>query len=197
MTMTGSMTAPRFACLLAVGALVSAFAGGCGGDTRRGEQESSGAVTHEAKTPVPASQGSAPGHVVATRITDPARRAYVARVDSVCGQIDPERGAEQARVGAAKQVGEAVKVYDDSIALGWKELRQIEAIQPPPGDRTALRANVFDVIRSQLALRRRIAKALAAVDVPRLRVLRAEEDNMARALTGFARGYGFRVCGEA
>jgi hypothetical protein len=196
MTMSTSSPNPSLVALLVVGTALSALLGGCGGDARRGEQDSIGAVTQRAP-PVPAASRGAPAQVVATPIADPARRAYVARVDSVCGQIDPERGAEQKRVGAAKQVGEAVKAYDDSIALGWRELRRIEAIQPPPGDRSALRANVFDVIRSQLALRRRIAGALAAVNVPRLRALRAEEDNMARALGGFARGYGFRVCGKA
>jgi hypothetical protein len=135
--------------------------------------------------------------VTVTKISDPARRAYVASVDSVCGHLDRERSTEQGKVASSKLTSEAVKAYDDTIALGWKELRQIEAIPTPPGERAVLRANVFDVIRSQLALRRRISGALAAVDVPRLRVLRAEADNMTRALTGFARGYGFRVCGES
>jgi hypothetical protein len=59
-----------------------------------------------------------------------------------------------------------------------------------------MKANVFEPIRGQLALRESIAKALAATDIPRLRLLRAELDNSTRTLTGFARGYGFRVCGE-
>lgn len=89
-----------------------------------------------------------------------------------------------------------MKAYDDSISLGRRELRQIEAIAEPPGDATLLKANVFDPIRAQLALRARIRDALAAADVPLLRRLRTELDNSTRTLTGFARGYGFRVCGE-
>ncbi|MGE5409150.1 MAG: hypothetical protein ACM3NV_11120 [Syntrophothermus sp.] len=131
-----------------------------------------------------------------TRVTDPARRAYVARVDAICARLDPERTREQERVGTSAGPAEAVRAYDDTIAVGWRQLRQIEAVPPPPGDAALLKANVFDPVRSQLALRRRIGAALAAADVARLRVLRAELDNSARAMTGFARGYGFRVYGE-
>lgn len=194
--MANLLSAPGFFRILAAAALISAFVVGCGGDTRRGETESTAAVS-PAGNPTTRSQNAAPGPVTVTKISDPARRAYVARVDSVCGHLDRERSTEQGKVASSKLTSEAVKAYDDTIALGWKELRQIEAIRTPPGERAVLRANVFDVIRSQLALRRRISGALAAVDVPRLRVLRAEADNMTRALTGFARGYGFRVCGES
>ena len=81
-------------------------------------------------------------------------------------------------------------------ALGASELKQIEAVSPPPGDARPLQANVFEPIRSQLALRAQIRAALAAVDVPRLRVLRAELDNISRSLAAFARGYGWQSCGE-
>ena len=60
-----------------------------------------------------------------------------------------------------------------------------------------LRANVFDPVRRQLALRAQIRVALAAVDLPRLRVLRARLDDISRALSAFARGYGWRACGES
>ncbi len=130
------------------------------------------------------------------KVTDPARRAYVARVDAICSKIDPERAREQERVGASSQPTEAVKAYDDTIALGWRELRQIRALPPPPGDAALVKANIIDPVKGQLALRARIGNALAAADVPLLRQLRAELDNSTRALTGFARGYGFHVCGE-
>lgn len=177
------------ACLLFGGML------GCGGDTRRAETETGG-------PPVPASslttsERSNPGAVRVTRVTDPARRAYIAKVDSVCGRMDSARGKEQERVGSAADPEEATRAYEGTIRLGWRELRQIEAIGLPPGEATVLQANVFDQIKRQLALRRKIKAALAVVNVPKLERLRIELDNSARALTGFARGYGFRVCGEA
>jgi len=167
---------------------------GCGGDKRRGEAEQTEATSAPSAAATPAPSGERPQ---VTKVTDPARRAYVTRVDAVCGRIEPERAKEQERVGTSTEPAEAVKAYEDSINLGWRELRRIEAIAEPPGDATLLEANVFDPIRGQLALRARIRGALAAADVPLLRRLRTELDNSTRALTGFARGYGFRVCGEA
>jgi hypothetical protein len=177
--------------------LVAVLLAGCGGDTRRGEAEQTEATSPSGATATPAfSPAPAAGQVQVAKVTDPGRRAYVKRVDAVCRQIEPERAKEQERVGGATKPDEAVKAYEGSIALGWRELRRIEAIAEPPGDAPLLKANVIAPIRGQLALRARIRDALAAADVPLLRRLRAELDNSTRALTGFARGYGFRVCGE-
>ncbi len=189
------MTAPsRLTIMLAIGAL-AAVSAGCGGDTRRAESETTGAAP---STHAPAVQptGSSGGPVIAAKITNPARRAYVARVDSVCRRLDPERSAAQERVGGSALPEEAARSYDDTVALGEKELRQIESIPAPPGEGALLRANVFDVVKRELDVRRRIGFALAAVDMPRLRLLRGELDNLSRTLGAFARGYGFRVCGE-
>lgn len=181
--------------VLAVVAIAAGLAG-CGGDTRRAESEgaqaneASSAETTAKATPAPT------GTVQVAKINDPVRRAYVARVDAVCGKVDPERSKEQERAGAEAGSAAAVNAYDGTIALGRQELRQIEAIPEPPGERPLLKSNVFDAIRSQLAIRREISEAFAAVEVPRLRRLRAELDNSTRTLTGFARGYGFQVCGE-
>jgi hypothetical protein len=182
--------------MLAAGLLAAALATGCGGDKRRGESETTAATTAPA-APAPGArtQAGKGGPAISTKVTDPARRAYVDRVDSICGRLDPERGTAQERVAKSARPEEAAKAYDETIALGWKELRQIEAIPAPSGERALLRANVFDVIRRQLAVRRLIDRALAAVDVPRLRALRGELDNLTRSLEGFARGYGFQVCG--
>lgn len=183
--------------ILFVGLLVSLLAG-CGGDRRRAETEGTEPATQPSKVRSSgSSQSSLAEPVRAARVTDPARRAYVTKVDAICNQIDPERAKERERVGSSADSIEAAAAYEDTIALGWRELRQIEAIAPPPGEGALLKANVFDPIRSQLALRTRIRTALAATDVPRLRQLRNELDGSATALTGFARGYGFRVCGEA
>ncbi len=177
--------------------LVAALVG-CGGDRRRGETEGnettsrSGAVA-EAEMAPPTTPGES---VHVTKVSDPARRAYVAKVDAVCAQMDPERAESQDRVGTSVDVAEASNAYDQTIALGRQELRRIEAIPPPPGEDRLMKANVFEPIHGQLALRESVAKALAATDIPRLRLLRAELDNSTRTLTGFARGYGFRVCGE-
>lgn len=182
--------------LFAIALISFAVLAGCGGDTRRAESEG-GQSTAASTAPTSRAANQAPtGTVQVAKINDPVRRAYAARVDAVCGKVDPERSKKQERAGAEAGSAAAVKAYDDTIALGWKELRQIEAIPQPPGERPLLKANVFDAIRSQLAIRAQIRDAFAAVEVPRLRRLRAELDNSTRTLTGFARGYGFRVCGE-
>jgi hypothetical protein len=188
--------AARLASILLLGLLVALFAG-CGGDKRRGEAETTEAANQASTVRSPESpQPGAGGPVLVTKVSDPVRRAYVARVDAVCGKIDPERSKEQEKVGAAADSAEAAKAYEGTITLGWRELRQIEAISPPPGEGALLRANVFDPVKGQLALRAKIRSALANADVPLVRRLRAELDNSTRALTGFARGYGFQVCGE-
>jgi hypothetical protein len=138
----------------------------------------------------------APKNVPVAKVTDPHRLAYIDRTDRICASIDPERSTARKRVGEAADIQGAVKAYEQDTALGSTELRQIMAVPPPPGDAALLRANVFDPIRRQLALRAKIRAALAAVDVPRLQVLRAELDNISQALTAFARGYGWRFCGE-
>jgi hypothetical protein len=187
------MTA-RGASIVLLGVLALLLLVGCGGDTRRGETETSeaaGAGAGETNVPAPG------GPVRVTRITDPARRAYVTHVDAICGRVDPERTTRQEGVATSTNTAEAARAYDDTIALGWRELRKIEAVPPPPGDAALLKANVFEAVRAQLALRAAMSKALAAEEVTLLRRLRAELDNSTRALTGFARGYGFRVCGEA
>lgn len=175
---------------LALGALA-----GCGGDSRRAESEGSAATS-----PVPAetapTQVGKPRSVPVARVTDPRRRAYISRTDRICRSVDPERSTARTRVGEAGDVGGAVKAYEEETALGASELKQIEAVAPPPGDAKLLRANVFEPIRRQLVLRAQIRGALAAVDVPRLRLLRAELDDISRSLSAFARGYGWRACGE-
>lgn len=191
------MTAPpRLTIMLAVGIGIAAVSAGCGGDARRGESETSTTVSPSVAATATQPTGSRGGPVIAATVTNPARRAYVARVDSVCRQLDPERNSAQGKVGNSALPEEAAKAYDDTVSLGEKELRQIEAIPPPPGERALLRVNVFDVVRRELAVRRRIGFALAAVDIARLRRLRGELDNLSQTLGAFARGYGFRVCGE-
>jgi hypothetical protein len=177
---------------LAVSLALAGLAG-CGAETRRAETE-----TETAATPVPAARapsGQAKKIPVA-RATDPHRRAYIARTDRICRSLDPERSTARRRVGESADIQGAVKAYEEDTALGSTELRKIEAVPPPPGDTALLRANVFEPIRHQLVLRTRIRAALASVDVPHLRVLRAELDNISRALSAFARGYGWRACGE-
>ena len=192
------MTA-RLASILVLLALLAVLLGGCGGDKRRAESEGSEATTTqpsavEAEETTPQQSGGAPQ---ITRVTNPARRAYVDKVDAICGQLDPERAKERELVSTAADPTEAAKTYEGTINLGWRELRQIEAIAEPPGEAKLLKANVFDPIKSQLALKARMREALAATDVPLLRRLRSELDNSAQSLTGFARGYGFQVCGES
>ncbi len=131
------------------------------------------------------------------RVTDPRRLAYIQRTDAVCARFDPERSAERKQVADSPDIEGAVHAYERDSALGAAELRRIEAVPAPPGDAALLRADVFAPIRRQLALRAEIKTALAAVDVPRLEALRAESDEIGRALSAFARGYGWRACGES
>jgi hypothetical protein len=194
---TVEVVSRTLAIALMLGLLVVLGAAGCGGDTRRGESETTEAATAPAVPNAMAEgQAGAGGPVVATRVTDPARRAYVARVDSVCSRFDPERSRAQERVAGMSRPGEAAKTYDETVGLGRMELRQIEAIPMPPGEGELLQANVFSVIGRELAIRREIGRALAATDISQLRRLRSELDGLSRSLGGFARGYGFRVCGE-
>lgn len=187
------MTPPRSLTIVAVSSAVLVLFAGCGGDSRRGESEGAAQNPSTQTSPTPT---TAPTPVPVTPVTDPARRAYVARVDRVCGNLDPERNSARERVGSSAGAQEAAKAYDDDINSGETELRQIEAIPVPPQEKQLVRTNIFDVIRRQLALRRQIRDALAAVDLPRLRSLRGQLDDLSRTLTGFARGYGFKVCGE-
>lgn len=184
----------RLASILALALLAGLFLG-CGGDRRRAETESGEAPTRSGSVPAPETTHSGPVRV--TKVTDPTRRRYIASVDAICGKLDTERATQEERVGSAHAPEDAARAYDDTVALGWRELKRIESIAPPPGDAALLRANVFDSVKEQLKLRARMSAALAETDVPLLRALRTELDNSTRALTGFARGYGFRVCGEA
>jgi hypothetical protein len=176
------------ACLL-VGAPLLAL--GCGADDRRAVND--GGASTAVTTP---SAPTSTSPVVVTKVTSPARRRYIARVDAVCRRLDRDRNSAEERVGAAADVAEATKAYDDGIAVGESEWREIKAIPAPPGEQQLIQTNVLDVIRRQLDLRRQIRTALAAEDVPRLEALRAELDNLTRSLVGFGRGYGFKVCGE-
>jgi len=166
---------------------------GCGAETRRAETETEAATTSVPATAAPTGQ---PRNVPVAKVTDPHRRAYISRTDRICRGLDPERSTARKRVGESADIQGAVKAYEEDTALGSSELRKIEAVPPPPGDAALLQANVFEPIRSQLVLRTKIRAALAAVDVPRLRILRAELDNISRALSAFARGYGWHACGE-
>jgi hypothetical protein len=167
---------------------------GCGAETRRAETETE---TAAGPPTVTSASTTVPRGAPVARVTDPRRRAYIVRTDRICHHFDPERAGARKRVGEAADIAGATRAYGEDTALGAAELRQIEAVPPPPGDAALLRAYVFDPIRRQLALRARIRAALAAVDVPRLRVLRAQSDELGRALSAFARGYGWRACGEA
>ena len=168
---------------------------GCGGDSRRAETEPAGS------NPVPAGsespQAGRRAAVPVAAIADPRRRAYVRRTDRICSQFDNERNSERERVREAADVSGAERAYERGTVLGRSELRQLEAVPAPPGDDALLQANVFAPVRSQLALRAQMRTALAEVDLPRLRALRARLDDISRALSAFARGYGWRSCGEA
>ena len=177
--------------------LTLAALSGCGGDTRRGETEKSSPPAAHTTASAPRRHGTATKNPPVATVADPRRRAYVVRTDRICRRFDPERNSERERVREAADLQGAEKAYEQGTALGNAELKRLEAVAPPPGDAAVLRANVFDPVRRQLALRTQIRTALAAVDLPRLRALRARLDDISRELSAFARGYGWRACGES
>ena len=188
------MRAPRTRTALATAIVVTGLiaVAGCGGDTRRGDDLSTTAGVAASAYP----QIKLPhGPAVSAKVTDPARRAYIARADRVCGHFDPKRNEARKHAGEAADAAEAVTSYDEGVKLGGQQLRALEAIPPPPSDRALLRANVFTPLKAQLAIRRRIAPALAQGDVAALRPLQSKLDALTRSLEGFAHGYGYRVCG--
>ncbi len=142
---------PLLLAALGSGVALAALAG-CGGETRRAETETESSAAPAAAAPA----ATAPRHVPVAKVTDPRRRAYIARTDRVCRRFDPERSTARKRAGESADIHGAVRAYEEDTALGSAELRQIEAVPPPPGDAALLRANVFDPIRRQLALRARI-----------------------------------------
>ncbi len=184
---------PFLALLALLAVLTAMVVAGCGADTRRAETITSTAASKPPPSRPTEQLATTP---VSAKASDPARRAYVNRADGVCSRLDRERNAAREQTARATDTAQATKAYGDSIALGEKQLRQIEAIPRPPGDAALLRTNVFDVLKRQLAIRRQMQRALATTDVPRLKTLRAELDNLTQSLVGFARGYGFQTCGE-
>ncbi len=170
---------------------VTAF-GACGGDTNRSET-----TVTVSTPPSSATYGQQlPGTPAVAPVNDPARRAYVRRVDDVCRTLDRERNAAREQASEGVEDAQGARAYDDSIALGERQLREIKAIPVPPGESQLIRTNVFDVIERQLELRREMQTALAEQDVESLQAQRAQLDSLTQSLLGFARGYGFRVCGE-
>ena len=107
----------------------------CGGDTRRAETEGGAArTTQTTSTKAPA---GAHQSIPAAAVTDPRRRAYIAKTDRICRGVDPERNTAREQVGAAADTQEAAKSYEKETALGTSELKQLEAVAPPPGDARA------------------------------------------------------------
>lgn len=181
-------------CFAAIAAASALLVTGCGGDQRRGSEPSIGATATVTARPVAA---VGPGGKLETPVsapaTDPARRAYIARVDRICGRIDPERNKEQEDSTGA--LSDIARRYVVASVLSADELREIEAITPPRGDARALRTNVFDVIVRQLSIRKQIHRAILARDLTTVEARQSDLDDLTRLLAGFARGYGFKVCG--
>ncbi len=172
------------------GALIFA---GCGGDRNRAEGSAAPPSTSSTAAAVAVKVPHAPP--VSAEATDPARRRYIAKADRVCARYDPKRNEARRRTGEAADSTEAAHAYDDGIKLGVAQLRALLALPVPPRDAGALRANVFEPLRAELRLRRAIVPALAANDLTRLRPLQRRLDALTQSLDGFARGYGYRVCG--
>lgn len=161
--------------------------GGCGGEPGRAERSETVVTVVQGQT-VAAPSGTA-------RITDPARAAYVRKVDAVCRRRNPERDDDVRAAAEATDEAEAVSAYDRSIATAANQLDEIRAVTPPPGDRALITSNVLDRLQERLVLRRRLSAALATSDAAAASQARARLDALTTALESFARGYGFSVCG--
>ncbi|MEO8966012.1 MAG: hypothetical protein ABI355_00345, partial [Solirubrobacteraceae bacterium] len=172
----------------------ASFTLSCGGDGRRASELSIGETSSVTAQPVAATGSPGPSEaMISAPITSPARQVYIARVDRICSRLDPARSREREDSGGG--IDDLVRRYAAATTLSAEELHRIEAIVPPRGDGRALRANVFDVITRQLASRKQIHTALKARDLTTLEARQAEIDDLTRLLAGFARGYGFKVCG--
>jgi hypothetical protein len=182
----------RLAATTGVLTVAAIIAAGCGGDPERADE---GTVSTAATATQPAPATAGKQGAVSAPVSDPARRAYIARADRICERLDPKRDEARKRVGESADTAEAVSAYDDGISLAAEQLRELEAIPVPPRDTELIRTNVFDLLRRQLALRREIRPGLEAGEVESVEGHQAEMDDLTRALQGFARGYGFRVCG--
>ena len=167
---------------------------GCGADRRRASESSTDATAGVTARPVAAT--GTPGRfeaAVSVPVTDPARRAYIARVDRVCRRIDPERNKQREDSNGA--LSDVARRYAVASVLSGRELREIEAITPPQGEARALKTNVFNVIIRQLAIRNQIHQAILERSLITVQARQSELDGLTRLLAGFARGYGFKVCG--
>ena len=168
--------------------LLALGAAGCGGEAARAPQTATVLTVVQGQT-VAAPSGTA-------RITDPARAAYVRKVDAICRVRNPERDADVKAAGEASDEHEAVKAYDRSISTADDQLHEIESVTPPRGDADLITTNVIDRLRERIALRKRISRDLADSDATAASRDRAQLDALTIALMSFARGYGFNACGS-
>ena len=131
---------------------------------RRGEAETTTVATSGARPR--ASPGEQLGRTPAiadSAVTDPGRRAYIARIDGDLQQARPRAQLGAASRSASRPIrSEAAQAYDDTIALGERQLREIEAIPAPPGDLQLLRTNVFDALKQPA----RVLRARSAPPLP-------------------------------
>ena len=150
--------------ITAAGSLALAILVGCGGDSRRAESE--GGQTVAATPTTQATQRLQSGTGGRSRRSRIRRGARTSREWTASAAISTRSATrlESASAGSA-DVQEASKAYEDTITSGEAELRRIQAVPPPPGESQLLRANVFDVISQQLALRGEIRNALPSLDI--------------------------------
>ena len=179
----GTMSNARRCAALAAAAATMGLLAGCGGEPNR-------APVREVSTPTVAQAAGT------ARITDPARARYVQEVDRVCSRYNPRRERAVSDAEGAPDVSHAVAAYDDNIGLAEAQLRGVEGITVPPGDRALIQHNVVDRLRERLALRRALRTDLQDSDATSAQQDRARLDASLIALEAFARGYGFRVCGS-
>lgn len=181
-------------CVAGIAAASALLLTGCGADQRRASDSSINATTSvTARTVSATGTGGAYEAPVSAPVTNPARRVYVARVDRICGRIDPERNKERQNPHGA--LNDVARRYVVASALSARELHEIEAIAPPRGDARALKTNVFDVIARQLSIRNQIHQAIISRDLATVEARQSDLDDLTRLLAGFARGYGFKICG--
>jgi hypothetical protein len=173
------------AALMALTALsVSVAPVGCGGEARRGP------VRTVAGPPPAAVTVNEPAGTA--RVTDPARAAYIRRADRVCADLDPRRESKLHEVeGASDPAG----AYAQTVTLAREQLRRIEAIHPPAGDRELIARNVIDRLRERLGLRDRLQRDVADDDADAAARDQSQFEALGVAVHSFARGYGFRKCG--
>ncbi len=113
----------------------------------------------------------------------PSRSSYIARADSICGDVSDQIDSVIAGLGDAPSDEDALAAVGQLIDLSRAELRQLRALTPPKGDAKKV-AKIY----------RAVEKAFDKIEADPSKLF-AEPSPLAKAQK-LASSYGFEVCGQ-